>query len=217
MSSSSYASIVIVEFLPAEVIVVEKISVTLNSCDLSGAWKIEEGNYTLLNQIIQNSFIIVVGNKSFAQDFMNSHSVIQLQIQDFLVEAKRDAIRAIEFYEEYMIQNDKEYAAYMSIKPVERKLLPKVSKKKLVKPEFYDWPDFVDIDEAESFLYSKGIKREFSGSDLSFRKILASANLVKLFIDKWRMDEVERSNRLYLLGKEASISLLPLIWLQHLK
>jgi len=217
MSSSSYASIVIVEFLSAEVIVVEKISVTLNSCDLSGAWKIEEGNYTLLNQIIQNSFIIVVGNKSFAQDFMNSHSVIQLQIQDFLVEAKRDAIRAIEFYEEYMIQNDKEYAAYMSIKPVERKLLPKVSKKKLVKPEFYDWPDFVDIDEAESFLYSKGIKREFSGSDLSFRKILASANLVKLFIDKWRMDEVERSNRLYLLGKEASISLLPLIWLQHLK
>jgi hypothetical protein len=217
MSSSSYASIVIVEFLSAEVIVVEKISVTLNSCDLSGAWKIEEGNYTLLNQIIQNSFIIVVGNKSFAQDFMNSHSVIQLQIQDFLVEAKRDAIRAIEFYEEYMIQNDKEYAAYMSIRPVERKLLPKVSKKKLVKPEFYDWPDFVDIDEAESFLYSKGIKREFSGSDLSFRKILASANLVKLFIDKWRMDEVERSNRLYLLGKEASISLLPLIWLQHLK
>ena len=217
MSSSTYASVAIVEFLSAEEIVVEKISVTLDSCDLSGAWKIEEGNYSLLNQIIENSFVIVVGNKSFSNDFMKSNSFIQLQIQDFLVEAKRDAIKAIEFYDEYMVQNDKEYAAYMSIKPAERKLIPKVSKKKLVKPEFYDWPDFVDIDEAESFLYSKGVKREFSGSDPSFRKILASANLVKLFIDKRRIDEIERSNRLYLLGKEASISLLPLIWLQHLK
>jgi hypothetical protein len=31
------------------------------------------------------------------------------------------------------------------------------------------------------------------------------------------MDEVERSNRLYVLGKEASISILPINWLTKAK
>lgn len=217
MNSSTYASIAIVEFLSDNLTVVETISVTQDSCDLSGAWKIDGSDFSLLNQIIENRLIIIIGNREIANDYLSTHKATEVNVQDFVIEAKKDAKLAIDSFDKYVKQNEKDYAAYMSVKPAERKLLDKVVKKKLVRPEFYAWPDFIDINEAEKFLNSRGIKREFSGDDIIFKNLLFSANLVKHFIDKWRIDEIERSNRLYVLGNEASISILPLIWLTKVK
>lgn len=217
MNSSSYVNIAIVEFLPAKMIIVETISVTQDSCDLSGAWKIEEADFSLLNQIIKNCLVVIIGNRTFGQNYLNANNVTEVAIQDFIVEAKKDARLALESYNEYLKQTEIDYAVYMSVKPTERKLIPKVVKKILVRPEFYEWPDSVNINNAEMFLNSKGIRREFSGDDPSFKGLLFSANLVKHFIDKWRIDEIERSNRLYVLGKEASISLLPVNWFEKAK
>lgn len=217
MNSPTYASIAIVEFLPETTIIVETISVTPDSCDLSGAWKIERSDFSLLNQIIEGRLVVIVGNKDLAKDYLNAHSVAEVHLEDFVVEAKEDTRLAINSFDDYVEQNEIDYATYMSVKPAERKSIAKVVKKKLVKPEFYEWPDSVDLNNAEEFLNSRGIRREFSGDDTCFKHLLFSANLVKHFIDKWRMDEIERSNRLYVLGKEASISLLPLVWLAKAK
>lgn len=217
MNSSTYVSIAIVEFLPENQINVETVSITSESCDLSGAWKIENLDYLLLNQIIEGRLVIIIGNRDLAEDYLNVNKVNEVFVQDFVVEAKEDARLAIVSFDEYVKQNEIDYAAYMSVKPVERKLIPKVVKKKLVRPEFYEWPDSVDVNDAEMFLNSRGVTREFSGGEISFKQLLFSANLVKHFIDKWRADEIERSNRLYVLGIEASISILPLNWLAKVR
>ena len=217
MNSSTYVSIAIVEFLPENQINVETISIISESCDLSGAWIIENLDYSLLNQIIGGRLVIIIGNRDLAEDYLNANKVNEVYVQDFVVEAKEDARLAIVSFDEYVKQNEIDYAAYMSVKPVERKLIPKVVKKKLVRPEFYEWPDSVDVNDAEMFLNSRGVTREFSGGEISFKQLLFSANLVKHFIDKWRADEIERSNRLYVLGIEASISILPLNWLAKVR
>lgn len=217
MNSSTYVSIAIVEFIPENLIIVETISVTPDGCDLSGAWKIDSSDISLLNQIIESRLVIIIGNRDFAHDFLQNNKVTEVNLQDFADEASDDAKLAINSFDNYIQQNEIDYAAYMSVKPAERKSIAKVVKKKLVRPDFYEWPESIDINDAEEFLNSRGIRREFSGDDIRFKSLLFSANLVKLFIDKWRMDELERSNRLYVMGKEASISLLPLNWLTKAK
>ena len=217
MSSSSYVSIAIVEFLPENSIIVETISITPDSCDLSGAWKIEGSDYSVLNQIIEGRLVMIIGNRDLAQGYLGTNKIKEVDIQDFVVEARDDARLANDSFDNYVKQNEIDYATYMSVKPAERKSIAKVVKKKLVRPDFYEWPDSVDINNAEKFLNSRGIRREFSGDDVNFKSLLFAANLVKNLIDKWRMDEMERSNRLYVLGKEASISLLPINWLAKAK
>ena len=217
MSSSSYVSIAIVEFLPENSIIVETVSITPDSCDLSGAWKIEESDYSVLNQIIEGRLVIIIGNRDLAQGYLDTNQIAEIDIQDFLVEARDDARLANDSFDNYVKQNEIDYSVYMSVKPAERKSIPKVVKKKLVRPDFYEWPESIDINGAEKFLKSRGISREFSGHDISFKGLLFSANLVKHFVEKWRMDELERSNRLYVLGKDASISILPLSWLTKVK
>ncbi len=217
MSSSSYVSIALVEFLPGNSIIVETISITPDSCDLSGAWKIKGSDYSVLNQIIEGRLVMIIGNRDLAQGYLGINKITEVDVQDFVVEAGRDARLANDSFDNYVKQNEEDYATYMSIKPAERKSIPKVVKKKLVRPDFYEWPDSIDINNAEKFLNSRGIRREFSGDDISFKNLLFSASLLKHLIDKWRMDEVERSNRLYVLGKEASISILPVNWLTKAK
>lgn len=217
MNSSTYISIAIVEFLPENQIVVETISVTSESCELSGAWKVEQSDYALLNQIIEGRLLIVIGNRDLADNYLNANEVTEIDVQDFVLEAKEDAILAIASFDKYVTQNELDYAAYMSVKPAERELIPKVVKKTLVRPEFYEWPDLVDVNNAENFLNSRGIRREFSGDDISFKRLLFAANLVKHFIDKWRADEIERSKKLYVFGIQANTSILPLNWLEKVK
>jgi|LauGreDrversion4_2_1035121.scaffolds.fasta_scaffold04485_7 hypothetical protein len=217
MSSASYVSIAIVEFLPENSIIVETISITPDSCDLSGAWKIEESDYSVLNQIIEGRLVMIIGNRDLAKGYLGTNKITEVDVQDFLFEARNDARLANESFDNYVKQNEIDYAVYMSVKPAERKLIPKVVKKKLVRPDFYEWPESIDINNAEKYLNSRGIKREFSGDDISFKSLLFSANLVKHFVDKWRMDELERSDRLYVSGKDASISILPISWLTKVK
>ena len=47
------------------------------------------------------------------------------------------------------------------------------------------------------------------------RKTLATARLVKFFIEMWQLDEQERANRKYVEGADAEITILPESWLKE--
>jgi hypothetical protein len=137
MSSSSYVSIALVEFLPENSIIVETLSITPDSCDLSGAWKIKDSDYSALNQIIEGRLVMIIGNRDLARGYLGTNNLTEVDVQDFVVEAGRDARLANDSFENYVKQNEEDYARYMSVRPAERKSIPKVVKKKLVRPDFY--------------------------------------------------------------------------------
>ncbi len=215
-SAITYASVAIVEFLDAERIAVEVISVTPETCELSGAWLVEGNNLDQLNQIIADRLLIFIGNKYLQVDYAARQAASLVSLQEFIDEARADVTSATRAFVEYVSQNEREYLAYMSIKVADRKLLPKVVKKKLAHPEFYEWPETISLNSAEEALTSLGKLGKISGTDEDMRNVLASARLIKHFIDKWRSDEIERSNRLYVLGHEAEVSILPKNWLEKI-
>ena len=215
-SAITYASVAIVEFLDAERIAVEVISITPETCELSGAWLVEGNNLDQLNQIVAGRLLIFVGDKSLQENYVALQAASVVNLQEFIDEARADVISAVRAFGEYVSQNEHDYQAYMSIKVADRKLLPKVVKKKLAPPEFYEWPETVSLNSAEKVLTSLGKLGKISGTDEDMRNVLASARLIKHFIDKWRSDEIERSNRLYVLDNEAVVSILPTSWLEKI-
>ncbi|CAB4587484.1 unannotated protein [freshwater metagenome] len=212
----TYASIAIVEFLDAEKIAVEVISVTPETCELSGAWLVEGNNLDKLNQIIAGRLLIFIGDKSVQEDYVALQTASVVNLQEFIDEAMADVTSATRAFGEYLSQNKHEYLAYMSIKVADRKLLPKVVKMKLAPPEFYEWPETISLNSSEEVLTSLGKLGKISGTDEDMRNVLASARLIKHFIDKWRGDEIERRNRLYVLDSEAIVSILPTSWLEKI-
>ena len=212
----TYASIAIVEFLDAEKIAVEVISVTPETCELSGAWLVEGNNLDKLNQIIAGRLLIFIGDKSVQEDYVALQTASVVNLQEFIDEAMADVTSATRTFGEYLSKNKHEYLAYMSIKVADRKLLPKVVKMKLAPPEFYEWPETISLNSSEEVLTSLGKLGKISGTDEDMRNVLASARLIKHFIDKWRGDEIERRNRLYVLDSEAIVSILPTSWLEKI-
>ena len=212
----TYASVAIVEFLDKGRTAVEVVSVTPETCELSGAWLVEGNNLDQLTQIVAGRLLIFIGDKSKQESNVVLQTTSEVNLQEFIDEARADATSAIEAFGEYVSQNEREYLAYMSIKLADRKLLPKVVKKKLALPEFYEWPESIGINSAEEVLTSIGKLGEILGTDRDIRKVLAGGRLVKHLIDKWRSDEIERSNRLYVTDSEAIVSILPTSWLKKI-
>ena len=195
---------------------VEVVSVTPETCELSGAWLVEGNNLDQLTQIVAGRLLIFIGDKSKQENYVALQTASEVNLQEFIDEARADATSAIQAFGEFVSQNERAYLAYMSIKLADRKLLPKVVKKKLALPEFYEWPETIAINSAEEVLTSMGKLGEILGTDRDIRKVLAGGRLVKHLIDKWRSDEIERSNRLYVTDSEAIVSILPTSWLKKI-
>ena len=212
----TYASVAIVEFLDKGRTAVEVVSVTPETCELSGAWLVEGNNLDQLTQIVAGRLLIFIGDKSKQENYVALQTASEVNLQEFIDEARADATSAIQAFGEFVSQNERAYLAYMSIKLADRKLLPKVVKKKLALPEFYEWPETIAINSAEEVLTSMGKLGEILGTDRDIRKVLAGGRLVKHLIDKWRSDEIERSNRLYVTDSEAIVSILPTSWLKKI-
>ena len=215
-TSITYASVAIVEFLDTERFAIEVVSVTPETCELSGAWLVEGNNLDQLTQIVAGRLLIFIGDKSKQENYVALQTASEVNLQEFIDEARADATSAIQAFGEFVSQNERAYLAYMSIKLADRKLLPKVVKKKLALPEFYEWPETIAINSAEEVLTSMGKLGEILGTDRDIRKVLAGGRLVKHLIDKWRSDEIERSNRLYVTDSEAIVSILPTSWLKKI-
>jgi hypothetical protein len=86
-------------------------------------------------------------------------------------------------------------------------------RKKLVSPSFYDWPETIDFNDASNYLESIGKMATPVGTPEGFKKTLSAARLLKHLVDMWQLDEQERSNRKYVEGEDAAITILPESWL----
>jgi hypothetical protein len=213
----TYGSIAVVEVLTTGEIAIESISITPESCELSGAWLISEIEVEVLDQILAGRLLLPIGDRSKVVEMLNKFLEREVSIEEFVDEARWDAQSALTAFEDYVNQSEIEYAQYMSINPTDRKLLPKVVKKKLVSPGFYQWPEEIDLSKSQEILKSVGKLSEVPGTAVGMKDVLTAARLIKHLVDMWHRDEIERSNRLYVVDQAAQISILPNCWLSKIE
>lgn len=192
--SAYYASIAIVEVHPDDSVTIESISVTEGECVLSGAWDFEITDNEKIQNVLSGKKIIPIGEKKSIERLSLKGEIIVIDPAPFLRDAKKAAEEALVAYE-----------VFKSEDPTKRK--------KLVAPDFYNWPSDVDFDLSATYLESIGKMATPSGTPDKFKKTLAAARLVKHLIEMWHLDEQERNNRKYVEGEQAKMTILPESWL----
>ena len=194
-TSTYYASIAIVEVHPDNTVTIESISVTEGECVLSGAWDFNISENENISNVLSGKMIIPIGEKKNLERLSIKGEIVILDSVPFLVDAKKAAKEALEAYESFKSEN-------------------LAKRKKLVAPEFYNWPDSINFNASADYLESIGKMATPSGTPDSFKKTLSAARLVKHLIDMWQLDEQERNNRKYVEGEDAKITILPESWLE---
>ena len=194
-NSTYYASIAVVEVHPDDSVTIESISVTEGECVLSGAWDFKISENESINNVLSGKMIIPIGEKKNLERLPIKGEIVILDSIPFLVDAKKAAKEALEAYETFKSEN-------------------LTKRKKLVAPEFYNWPDSINFNESADYLESIGKMATPSGTPDNFKKTLSAARLVKHLVDMWQLDEQERNNRKYVEGEDAKITILPESWLE---
>jgi len=194
-TSTYYASIAVVELHPGDLVTIESISVTEGECVLSGAWGFNISEDENINNVLSGKMIVPLGEKKELGKLPIKSEMIFLDSVPFLIDAKKAAKEALEAYETFKSEN-------------------LTKRKKLVAPEFYNWPDSINFNESADYLESIGKMATPSGTPDNFKKTLSAARLVKHLVDMWQLDEQERNNRKYVEGEDAKITILPESWLE---
>jgi len=195
VTSTYYASIAVVELHPDDLVTIESISVTEGECVLSGAWGFNISEEENISNVLSGKMIVPLGEKKELGKLPIKSEMIFLDSVPFLIDAKKAAKEALEAYETFKSEN-------------------LTKRKKLVAPEFYNWPDSINFNESADYLESIGKMATPSGTPDNFKKTLSAARLVKHLVDMWQLDEQERNNRKYVEGEEAKITILPESWLE---
>ena len=194
-TSTYYASIAVVELHPGDLVTIESISVTEGECVLSGAWGFNISEEENISNVLSGKMIVPLGEKKELGKLPIKSEMIFLDSVPFLIDAKKAAKEALEAYETFKSEN-------------------LTKRKKLVAPEFYNWPDSINFNESADYLESIGKMATPSGTPDNFKKPLSAARLVKHLVDMWQLDEQERNNRKYVEGEDAKITILPESWLE---
>lgn len=194
-TSTYYASIAVVELHPGDLVTIESISVTEGECVLSGAWGFNISEEENISNVLSGKMIVPLGEKKELGKLPIKSEMIFLDSVPFLIDAKKAAKEALEAYEAFKSEN-------------------LTKRKKLVAPEFYNWPDSINFNESADYLESIGKMATPSGTPDNFKKTLSAARLVKHLVDMWQLDEQERNNRKYVEGEDAKITILPESWLE---
>ena len=194
-TSTYYASIAVVELHPGDLVTIESISVTEGECVLSGAWGFNISEEENISNVLSGKMIVPLGEKKELGKLPIKSEMIFLDSVPFLIDAKKAAKEALEAYESFKSEN-------------------LAKRKKLVAPEFYNWPDSINFNASADYLESIGKMATPSGTPDNFKKTLSAARLVKHLVDMWQLDEQERNNRKYVEGEDAKITILPESWLE---
>jgi hypothetical protein len=212
----SYVSIALINFGVPNLVSIVAVSVLEEECVLSGAWSYRDSDSMEIVQLLGDRLLLVLGDRTRAKSILKKTLVNEVLLSNFLEEARYEASTALSLFDSFVEQSRLEYENYIAIKPADRKLLPKVTKKNLIQPNFGDWPGEVDLEKASNYLESIGKQSKIEGTPLEMETIISASRLVKLIIDMWRNDEQERSNRLYVDRRGIGISLLPKVWLKQM-
>jgi hypothetical protein len=79
----------------------------------------------------------------------------------------------------------------------------------MIPPTFFEWPSEVNLNEIGAELKRSGLQEKIVGTDQEMQSVLSAARLLKFFIQKWQSDEQTRSNRKYVDGDLAKVTILP--------
>jgi hypothetical protein len=192
--SNYYASIAVVEIHADSTVTIESISVTSGECVLSGAWEFQISDGENIQNVLSGKLIIPLGKMDGIKKLIGDTQVAYVEASPFLTDAREAASEALEAYEAFKSEN-------------------LAKRKKLVSPSFYDWPETIDFNDASNYLESIGKMATPVGTPEGFKKTLSAARLLKHLVDMWQLDEQERSNRKYVEGEDAAITILPESWL----
>lgn len=216
IKSISHASIVVVELVSEDTVAIEAISITLESCDLSGAWQVNLDDTSTLDLLLNDKLIICVNGESESLAVLKNYQEKFITINSLIEDAKVEIQTANNLFDNYVQKNQIDYLEFMKIPAAERKSLPKVVKKSLVAPEFSEWPDSVILDSAEIELAQRKKLGAVEGTPSEMKKILAASRLIQLLVYMWKADEIERVNRVYVLGQDSVNTILPPSWLKKI-
>jgi hypothetical protein len=192
-----YASIAIVEIHSESTVTIESVSVTAGECVLSGAWEFQVSDSENIQNVLSGKLIIPLGNLDAVKKLVGDLQVAFIEAGPFLTDAREAAAEALTAYEAFKAEN-----------PTKRK--------KLVSPDFYNWPETIDFNLASKYMESIGKMATPVGTPEGFKKTLSAARLLKHLVDMWQLDEQERNNRKYVEGEDAAITILPESWLSKL-
>lgn len=213
--SPDYASLVVVGLVADNKVAIEAISVTVESCDLSGAWLVNLEDGAMIDSLLSEKLIIFLNEESEMHHTFKKYSEKVIGINALIEDAKTEINTANKLFNEYVQKNQLDYSEYMKVSPADRKLLPKVVKKNLVPPVFSEWPDSVILESAENELVRIKKLGTVEGTPNQMKKILAASRLIQFLIYMWKADEVERVNRVYVLGQDSMQTILPPSWLKR--
>lgn len=194
---------------------IETISIDEQSCNLSGAWDFETLDEHEVKSILEQRLIITSGvpdGNILAKAFFSSW----VNIKTFIDDASFAAEDGVSRFDKYLEQNAKDYSDYMAIPPSERKQLPKVVKKKLEPIYVHSWELNFDELRPELTLRQLGKRDSIDGTPSNMKRVLATSWLIKHLVDRWRVDEVERTSRGYLYPEGRDFQLFPHSWMQIL-
>ena len=211
----SYAGIAIIDFFSDEEVAIETVSVTKESCDLSGIWVMRRDDQSKLKSVLSEKLLLVLDQGNSVPKEILEFSEHVVSIDNFLSQAKQDAVEATKNFLHFKAINENEYETYMKIKPVERKMLPKVVKKNLIEPDFSIWPSAINLNTAEQELKRMNKLGSIDDAVVEVRRVLSAARLIQVLILMWKNDEAERVKRQYVVGDQAVSTILPLCWLHQ--
>lgn len=215
LTEIDYACLAVVDSVAGERFAIETISISADSCDLSGAWLLESKDSDAIKNILTGKIILNLGSEISLKAIDQNATLRTVSLEDFLVDAKSEISTANNLFEKFVQQNRDEYAEYMSVKPDERKLIPKVVKKNLVPPDFSVWPSGLELSQPQNELRKLGKLEKIQGTPKEMEKVLTTSRLVQILINMWKSDESERLNRVYVLGADAESTILPKSWLSR--
>jgi hypothetical protein len=190
MISEDYASVAVVDIDNSKKIAISTISVTNSEVTLSGGWLIDTSEIEKIENILSNKLIVDLSkNSALLSVFPSLKSQIST-FKAFLADAKMESHNAIQTFNEYQ-QADL------------------AKRKKIIVPTFFEWPPDVNLSQIGKTLTEYGLQETILGTEMEMQKVLSAARLLKFFIQKWQADEQIRSNRKYVTGDSAKITILP--------
>lgn len=207
-----WANIAIVSFDQNFGYAIETISVDSQNCTLSGAWDFETLEEPSILSILNHRLLVTSGIGN-VQEIENRFLCKQVNLQSFISDAFESAREGVERFNSYIEEEAEKYSEYMSIPPAERKLLPKVVKRKLEPIYQHSWEISFDELKPEITLRQLGKRDSIAGTPVNMKRLIATAWLIKHFVDRWREDEVERISRSYLYPEGRDFQILPSSWI----
>jgi hypothetical protein len=214
MSNPTWANLAIIDSYGKSGLAIATIFVTPDEVSLSGAWFFPDTKDPDISNVVQNRLVLSTSHE-VPIDLVSIGSV-KVDIQEFVNGARDRAEETRQIFRDYLEKNELEHKAYMAIPSAERKLLPKVNKKKLEPMFLNEWDFDVDLKNPQEMLRRLGKRVEIEGAASEMKLINQASRLVKILLEMWSQDERDRYTRTFIDKSFEEFKLMPDLWLKPL-